>query len=224
MDEGRPPHGIIPARAGFTGDPPGAHPALPDHPRSRGVYDGCDYGPTEHDGSSPLARGLPLSDEERMALSGIIPARAGFTPREDPRCGSRWDHPRSRGVYLPTPPPRRPPCGSSPLARGLREARERIASLLGIIPARAGFTSTHVITGADCADHPRSRGVYSAASAPMRRPPGSSPLARGLLVPGMGVEWPRRIIPARAGFTALTRSPRGLSTDHPRSRGVYVST
>ena len=33
---------------------------------------------------------------------------------------------------------------------------------------------------------------------------------------------PCRIIPARAGFTALTCTIRGRIVDHPRSRGVYV--
>ena len=31
-----------------------------------------------------------------------------------------------------------------------------------------------------------------------------------------------RIIPARAGFTAMTWTPRSGRTDHPRSRGVYA--
>ena len=51
---------------------------------------------------------------------------------------------------------------------------------------------------------------------------GSSPLARGLRrvrrLGGCG----RRIIPARAGFTAVQISGRASCRDHPRSRGVYV--
>ena len=53
--------------------------------------------------------------------------------------------------------------------------------------------------------------------------PGSSPLARGLPARGGHRPSPRRIIPARAGFTQplseWPQSPR----DHPRSRGVYYS-
>ena len=50
---------------------------------------------------------------------------------------------------------------------------------------------------------------------------GSSPLARGLRGDLPLPARPRRIIPARAGFTSSpTRIPRGTS-DHPRSRGVY---
>ena len=50
---------------------------------------------------------------------------------------------------------------------------------------------------------------------------GSSPLARGLPpVPGHAGQR-RRIIPARAGFTAATLEMVAESADHPRSRGVY---
>ena len=56
------------------------------------------------------------------AVSGAIPARAGFTswPRA-PRSGPA-DHPRSRGVYWLTSNGRYHWAGSSPLARGLQLA------------------------------------------------------------------------------------------------------
>ena len=50
-------------------------------------------------------------------------------------------------------------------------------------------------------DHPRSRGVYLTARQHRRMP--------------------RRIIPARAGFTPPLKSRCRSETDHPRSRGVY---
>ena len=154
--------------------------------------------------------------------TGIIPARAGFTPR--PARGGRAgrDHPRSRGVYRMGGGALGPAPGSSPLARGLRDRLPPGDDLRGIIPARAGFTYEP--------DHH------------YRYDHGSSPLARGLRparpVGGRG----DRIIPARAGFTvsgsedaaiAFGSSPlaRGLrvrrssrprrAPDHPRSRGVY---
>ena len=73
-------------------------------------------------------------------------------------------------------------------------------------------------------DHPRSRGVYGPRTGARAAGWGSSPLARGLpssvrrqsTVPG--------IIPARAGFTHCGRHGRNRPRDHPRSRGVYVST
>ena len=50
-------------------------------------------------------------------------------------------------------------------------------------------------------DHPRSRGVYHPAVRAMCRPPGLSPLARGLLCERARLHHPAGIIPARAGFT-----------------------
>ena len=91
-----------------------------------------------------------------------------------------------------------------------------------IIPARAGFTVAEAWETASFPDHPRSRGVYGVEALHHRRWPRSSPLARGLLVPGQEGDRRRAIIPARAGFTqASSRTPTPPS-DHPRSRGVYV--
>ena len=71
--------------------------------------------------------------------------------------------------------------GSSPLARGLHVEGQARPVGLGIIPARAGFTSV--------------------AAWACEAGGGSSPLARGLQKVvhsnGLGI----RIIPARAGFT-----------------------
>ena len=74
--------GIIPARAGFTAGSRHALGCLPDHPRSRGVYSGVHLGSFRLVGSSPLARGLPLSGSVGCSSHGIIPARAGFTTLE----------------------------------------------------------------------------------------------------------------------------------------------
>ena len=70
-----------------------------DHPRSRGVYRS---GASQEDrpcGSSPLARGLLEGLAAALTDLGIIPARAGFTPRRGVRGLLQPDHPRSRGVY-----------------------------------------------------------------------------------------------------------------------------
>ena len=91
----------------------------------------------------------------------IIPARAGFTAVEGglgpgevgssplarglrPLCrhmaACSSDHPRSRGVYRASCHETGPPAGSSPLARGLPHPGLLVDELIGIIPARAGFT------------------------------------------------------------------------------------
>jgi len=71
-----------------------------------------------------------------------------------------WDHPRSRGVYLPKDEDGDKPDGSSPLARGLPARELGDIARVRIIPARAGFTSGLRIVEANLQDHPRSRGVY----------------------------------------------------------------
>ena len=194
---------IIPARAGFTRARGSAPHTWSDHPRSRGVYPSpMTTGPGVR-GSSPLARGLPLVSELPARAIGIIPARAGFTHGFLSSCVGPQDHPRSRGVYCP---------------RGRNELiRQRI------IPARAGFTSAGFTVQYSYVDHPRSRGVYLAAASGVVCSWGSSPLARGLLCQYIRPACPRRIIPARAGFTRFDSSHGRDDTDHPRSRGVYSS-
>ena len=91
--------GIIPARAGFTVGPRDHWRAVPDHPRSRGVYiPGRPVLPTAR-GSSPLARGLRQVVAVSILRGGIIPARAGFTTARRKSPNRSGDHPRSRGVY-----------------------------------------------------------------------------------------------------------------------------
>ena len=197
--DGRP--GIIPARAGFTEGDLRHGEAGQDHPRSRGVYWVCRRSCCGSGGSSPLARGLPLSVAVRERLYRIIPARAGFTGRVASGLRPSADHPRSRGVYSVALDPSAACGGSSPLARGL--PRRGLVGLpaVGIIPARAGFTRQRAPRPPSQPDHPRSRGVYAAA--PHDRPTSA------------------RIIPARAGFTASCPRSSSPEADHPRSRGVY---
>ena len=195
---------IIPARAGFTHRHPGRHGRGRDHPRSRGVYADAWIIHAAWAGSSPLARGLP--------------------PRVTPQREAAPDHPRSRGVYCTicvTPMRRR---GSSPLARGLLLPGIRDMIQSGIIPARAGFTSSSSRQSTGSWDHPRSRGVYCHWGACPASRSGSSPLARGLLpLPAPRHPSPG-IIPARAGFTPLRYHLVPERQDHPRSRGVYSVT
>ena len=132
---------------------------------------------------------------------GIIPARAGFTRLEEGGTGRERDHPRSRGVYQPAPPPDPSEVGSSPLARGLHRRQRG--------PPECGK------------DHPRSRGVYDAGAVADVPSTGSSPLARGLLRLVAKTLHEFRIIPARAGFTCRRDRTGCRRWDHPRSRGVY---
>ena len=216
------PDRIIPARAGFTGAAaPPRHPS-PDHPRSRGVYQGPPPDTSGVGGSSPLARGLPGADLLDADPAWIIPARAGFT-RSSWICGSRQpDHPRSRGVYLTGWTDEMAQIGSSPLARGLHAQPWSAPCERRIIPARAGFTSRVVLRFLWSWDHPRSRGVYLELFVLEEDFTGSSPLARGLRVEVAHGWFLSGIIPARAGFTLPNALYNFEHRDHPRSRGVYV--
>ena len=172
--------GIIPARAGFTARTGGGRRAGGDHPRSRGVY--CPR-PTSRrgtSGSSPLARGLPVARVSRGLAQRIIPARAGFTSPPSHGPPTTTDHPRSRGVYRGFATASRMASGSSPLARGLLDARHAPPVAARIIPARAGFTELGNPRRRRMEDHPRSRGVYLKQLGGQRSGAGSSPLARGL--------------------------------------------
>ena len=193
---------IIPARAGFTCRRHGGGRDRPDHPRSRGVYQSPAPTGPRRSGSSPLARGLHDWWEIEFGCFGIIPVRAGFTPRRRRPGRGSGDHPRSRGVYDDIRALCRPPCGSSPLARGLPAVIDDQREVTRIIPARAGFTPRGPGASGPPRDHPRSRGVYSYVSDDEPYPGGSSPLARGL--------------PVSAGPN------QGRAVDHPRSRGVYL--
>ena len=179
----------------------------------------------DREGSSPLARGLLAVKRSLGELLGIIPARAGFTPRtargtvvepgSSPLARGLREavrHPPGRdgiiparaGFTHPADPAAPLPSGSSPLARGLLVPPGEGDLDAGIIPARAGFTSSTPPIVWSAMDHPRSRGVYDAA-----------------YVYGVATRW---IIPARAGFTRPPSRPPCGGRDHPRSRGVYGTT
>ena len=192
---------IIPARAGFTRSVTVMVTHWSDHPRSRGVYSGLSTDQAVSAGSSPLARGL-LDDVVAITVGDrIIPARAGFTSRPATSMWCTRDHPRSRGVYAVEENVRGDP--------------------RWIIPARAGFTTGPHCTCLPPWDHPRSRGVYVCSEPAEVGGPGSSPLARGLRRRRSRSRRGSGIIPARAGFTAVSPASPWKCGDHPRSRGVY---
>ena len=215
------PPRIIPARAGFTAAAPPMGDVTPDHPRSRGVYLRARQCAWPFVGSSPLARGLRAVVGSLLCAQRIIPARAGFTAAASFRSVDTKDHPRSRGVYGGEAVVFWRGCGSSPLARGLPKTSVQGGHVMGIIPARAGFTPCRTRQCSRSADHPRSRGVYGDAISYADLMKGSSPLARGLRARGRPGPPTGRIIPARAGFTRTRGRRPGGGSDHPRSRGVY---
>ena len=142
QDHPRRRRGIIPARAGFTASRRPRREPRTDHPRSRGVYPPALSSTAGMTGSSPLARGLRQGIADLGGGGGIIPARAGFTRPHGRGVVAGGDHPRSRGVYTVMALQRALNAGSSPLARGLPVHARAGLGDQGIIPARAGFTTT----------------------------------------------------------------------------------
>ena len=92
---------IIPALAGNTSGrclwPGGGQ----DHPRSRGEYVVVAGGGSDHDGSSPLSRGIPATRLGQCRREGIIPDLAGNTRAGSGDGPPPQDHPRSRGEFGP---------------------------------------------------------------------------------------------------------------------------
>ena len=231
LARGTPDHGVgaslrgrfIPARAGNTGSP-WSHPSPRTvHPRSRGEHPVSRSRTAVIAGSSPLARGTRHDVGRNPDEVRFIPARAGNTSEISTSASSRPVHPRSRGEHKIPHSHRATPSGSSPLARGTRDARCPWKRSYRFIPARAGNTPRPAVPSIGHPVHPRSRGEH--LTVPLRDHGylGSSPLARGthpLLPPP---DEPRRFIPARAGNTRRGGSIPETLAVHPRSRGEHIS-
>ena len=134
----------------------------------------------------------------------------------------RQDHPRSRGEYDRYAQYIQLAAGSSPLSRGIRLSVAAASRSGGIIPALAGNTREGVRRRLRRGDHPRSRGEYWGDNEPDSALVGSSPLSRGIRVPGRLHGDHGRIIPALAGNTVVGMTGVVPAPDHPRSRGEYV--
>ena len=174
-------------------------------------------------GSSPLARGALAVVASRGLRGGIIPACAGSTPGGASRTPPGRDHPRLRGEHSASSAPSVCRTGSSPLARGAHVGRHVVALRHGIIPACAGSTGTCAPDRSAGRDHPRLRGEYCRSFRVLLGLVGSSPLARGALLPLLLHERGGGIIPACAGSTSTDGRSTSSRRDHPRLRGEHSS-
>ena len=215
------PSRFIPARAGNTAWVAELSGVRPVHPRSRGEHPEDAHVAEAPAGSSPRARGTPLTRRHRCGDRRFIPARAGNTST-----GATWKvstkvHPRSRGEHYCAARLPSAASGSSPLARGTPPQTLRLDPEQRFIPARAGNTPPAASGGRAAAVHPRSRGEHADAVQAASDISGSSPLARGTRNSWCAGSLRSRFIPARAGNTATqpgTSRNRGV---HPRSRGEH---
>ena len=172
-------------------------------------------------GSSPLARGTQSTSTPRCGSPGLIPARAGNTPRSWHLGKLERAHPRSRGEHRYWELTIRNFSGSSPLARGTLLADALLSLCRGLIPARAGNTGTGGACGCGDRAHPRSRGEHTPRGRPPRKQLGSSPLARGTPPPLRRLHAVLGLIPARAGNTGEDGTFSRAKGAHPRSRGEH---
>ena len=211
---------LIPARAGRTRTARRCPRRARAHPRSRGADSRSAPLFFRIAGSSPLARGGHRCCCPGSVRRRLIPARAGRTRCRPPRRASWRAHPRSRGAdpaYGHTMDDR---AGSSPLARGGPNLSLNTSGGPGLIPARAGRTSSCRTGRRTTGAHPRSRGADSMRRSRMVWLRGSSPLARGGLLRRRGLVGRRRLIPARAGRTVMAYPIPPALRAHPRSRGA----
>ncbi len=213
---------FIPAGAGNTHGIRTLPTAVPVHPRWRGEHAVMRTSCIEAGGSSPLARGTHRVIPWLSLLARFIPAGAGNTPGRTRPCCPCTVHPRWRGEHGCWVAPPRPCSGSSPLARGTRNA---VATDLrpqdGSSPLARGTRLLPSVPRSCPSVHPRWRGEHPAPRREAGYTSGSSPLARG-------THWTRsdscaagRFIPAGAGNTGWSRPNQFFLPVHPRWRGEH---
>ena len=149
---------LIPARAGKTRQATKRAQPSRAHPRAGGEN-------TVHEavngllqGSSPRGRGKHSANPVEDARAGLIPARAGKTPKVVSRYSSRAAHPRAGGENRRPPPFHREKSGSSPRGRGKHHGPARHRRITRLIPARAGKTTHQSRRTGTHPAHPRAGG------------------------------------------------------------------
>ena len=210
---------FIPAGAGNraqTTDKPGGHAV---HPRWRGEQVRFAPVAADHHGSSPLARGTVYVADMRAVVFRFIPAGAGNRVDDGPHAKTDTVHPRWRGEQRQRNGALAPSHGSSPLARGTGADPQVNGVPTRFIPAGAGNSGADPAVQVKVAVHPRWRGEQNAPQLRWYVAVGSSPLARGTVIPDLIGVSIQRFIPAGAGNRADCVSPALAKPVHPRWRG-----
>ena len=213
------PDRFIPACAGNASRISATCSATPVHPRMCGERIRWYQPKSGKHGSSPHARGTPYILLYDSGNDRFIPACAGNAsagPRTSP---ARAVHPRMRGERSRKTGERAPVGGSSPHARGTRQADHLNRIVQRFIPAYAGNATTLHRPHFWNSVHPRIRGERDPTYTTDGLKRGSSPHTRGTHWRYLGRWLGRRFIPAYAGNARAPRWPTWPNTVHPRIRG-----
>ena len=231
--------GLIPARAGKTVRGVCGRPGRGAHPRACGENRYNRTLAASLAGSSPRVRGKRGRRFRTRSVVRLIPARAGKTSCTPGRTPPPAAHPRACGENNQESARMRVERGSSPRVRGKHSPVDLREPARGLIPARAGKTRPFMNSDFAVPAHPRACGenktLRCRGGGPRAHPracgenrtrgvwesgfTGSSPRVRGKQdaeVPGWGAPG---LIPARAGKTPWSSTPRTPPPAHPRACG-----
>ena len=214
---------LIPAHAGKTLTPAGIFVIQGAHPRSRGENLISAFRSAGPCGSSPLTRGKPEGERDRVFGVRLIPAHAGKTRRPCSAPAAGAAHPRSRGENTGWLRLTAILKGSSPLTRGKHRNRSAWHDRSRLIPAHAGKTCRARGQRRPRTAHPRSRGENLRPTSASATSCGSSPLTRGKPDRECHCRGGGRLIPAHAGKTMSRQGISQRTLAHPRSRGENTS-
>ena len=128
------------------------------HPRAGGENALADETDTGHGGSSPRGRGKLFLDPEKVAVKGLIPARAGKTACSCEALTRPPAHPRAGGENHAMRVPDALADGSSPRGRGKPPHVWDAHLDCRLIPARAGKTTIQSCESLIVRAHPRAGG------------------------------------------------------------------
>ena len=213
---------LIPAHAGKT-PTDCATPLDPAaHPRACGENSPANRLPWLQRGSSPRMRGKQLRANRLAARLRLIPAHAGKTKISGEFYQEYGAHPRACGENLAAQSGLCDSKGSSPRMRGKRHDPDGGMVRTGLIPAHAGKTHFYSLYIGISWAHPRACGENAGELRKFSGYVGSSPRMRGKHFIKAKLRDRLGLIPAHAGKTGSTASPREDAEAHPRACGENI--
>ena len=189
------------------------------HPRAGGENSTVERLSLSYSGSSPRGRGKRARIVGRSAGVRLIPARAGKTTTSTPSRPTLRAHPRAGGENKSDTGDGSENWDSSPRGRGKHRQSPRASDRRRLIPARAGKTTSTSSPERSSPAHPRAGGENIVDKPNVLANLGSSPRGRGKPRFVSQTIGGTRLIPARAGKTALSPPMGWNSTAHPRAGG-----